>query len=103
MAKEKWTVIYKIEDDGTQSTFNAVSGGWTEKSVLVEGKKEESAAYTLEEKSGLIQGTPQKCKMVTVEAGSEKECWAALKKVLGADNANGPALTVLASALKEQA
>lgn len=103
MALEKWTVLYNIRDDGAQSTFNGVgTEGWKAGAINVEGTHNKSLAYLLEEKGGLISGTPQSCKIVTVEAESEKECWAALQKALGTGNANGPALTVLASGLKEQ-
>lgn len=96
-------MFYKIQDDGSQSSFNAVgTEGWKAGAITVEGKNNKSLAYLLEEKGGLISGTPQSCKMVTVEAESEKECWAALQKALGTGNAVGPALTVLASGLKEQ-
>lgn len=102
MAKEKWTIIYEIRKNGTPGNlYSAVNEGWTEGKVTVgTGGKTKSAAYTAEEKGGLISGVPQDCKMVVVE-GEENEVWDAFKKVVGGGSANGKALHVLTSAMKE--
>lgn len=79
--------------------YDATVPVWAEKSVLVEGKKEESASYANEALSGMLNGKISECNFITLEAGSEGEAYAALKVVLGPAQACGPALAIKSSSL----
>jgi hypothetical protein len=106
MAKEKYTVLYQLEDAGQQALAN-----WKEKTIkvaktgkeknagLVNSDTEPSRTFDV---SALVKNAPLTCKVVTIEAEGAEEAAEAIRAFYGQGTiVNGTALAGPTSGLTE--
>jgi hypothetical protein len=92
LAKEKYTVIYSMQDAGGIGPAN-----WAEKEVKVKGG-EKNAGYV---GSALKIGEPLMAKVVTIEAEGAEEAAEAVRKFYGQGIVTGKCLAGASSGLSE--
>jgi hypothetical protein len=106
MAKERYTVLYQVEDAGNQAPAN-----WKEKTIKVAktGKEKNAGLVNSDTEpsrtldiSPLVKNVPLACKLVTIEAEGAEEAVEAIRAFYGQGTiVNGLALAGPTSGLTE--